>query len=51
MRGLEGPPQSGGHTRRSGKVDETSFDTLGKEEGRREYVIRQEGVCLVNDGN
>jgi hypothetical protein len=42
----KGPPQDGRHTGRSGEVDEASFDVLGKEEGRREDVIRQEGVCL-----
>jgi hypothetical protein len=44
--GRKGVPQNGVHTGASGEVDETSFDALGKEEGRREDVIRQEGVCL-----
>ena len=35
-----------GHTRACGEVDETSFNALGKEEGGREDVIRQEGVRL-----
>jgi hypothetical protein len=33
-------PQDGGHTGACGEVDETLFNALGKEEGRREYVIR-----------
>lgn len=43
---MKGLPQNGGHTGRSEGVDETSLNALGKEEGRREDVIRQEGVCL-----
>jgi len=41
-----GGRRMGGHTGACGEVDETSFNALGKEKGRREDVIRQEGVRL-----
>lgn len=41
-----GAAEWGGHTGACGEVDETSFNALGKEKGRREDVIRQEGVRL-----